>query len=524
MKELLFPESVSPNPLLRRSLWLLLACLWGLWRPGLQAQTDTTENLGPTVNSPHEELLPVITPDGSRLYFARKFHPENYAGAEDSQDIWYADYDPKTGGWLPAVHMGRDINSEQINGIGAISPDGNSILVRGAWKDGTYEPVGFSLRHRTGAGWSEPMTLEVEGLTAMAKGLFMGGTLAPSGRVLLLYFSEKENDDKNDLYVSLLQDDGTWSRPVSLGRDINTAHSEAAPFMAADNRTLYFTSDRPGGQGGYDIYKARRLDTTWLKWSKPVNLGPPINSDAFDAYYSVPAKGDYAYMVSGSGGQGGSDLVRVPLSRQQAPDPVVLLSGLITDKRTGLPSSARISYTDLETGETGSARADADGFYQLIIPAGSRYAIEITAEGYIAASYQIDLRRDKAYDERERNVTIDPEPEGNILTTLYFDTGRIRIKPESQGELDLVLTMLQRHPNLHISLHGHADIVGSYDRNYELSINRARMVRAYLVARGISPLRISIIGYANFFPYARNNSALGRSLNRRVDVHVLSLK
>lgn len=503
--------------------WLLPLCLMvGL--PGLLAQADTTENLGPAVNSPHEELLPVITPDGSRLYFARKFHPENYAGAEDSQDIWYADLDPKTGGWQPAVHMDRDFNSEQINGIGAISPDGNTILVRGAWQDGTYEPVGFSLRHRVGTGWSEPMTLEVEGLTTMAKGLFMGGTLAPNGRVLLLYFSEKESDDKNNLYVSFLQDDGTWSRPVGLGTDVNTSHSEAAPFMAVDNRTLYFSSNRPGGQGDYDIYKTRRLDTTWRKWSKPINLGPPVNSSGFDAYYSVPAKGDYAYMVSGAeGGEGGSDLVRVPLTRRQAPDPVAMISGLIVDKRTGLPGGARIRYTDLETGEAGTARADEDGFYQLIIPYGSRYEIEVMAEGYIATSYRVDLRRGDSYQEMVRNVNMEPEPEGNILTTLYYDTGHIRIKSDSQEELALVLAMMRRHPNLHVSLHGHADIVGSYDRNYELSINRARMVRAYLIAQGISPLRISVIGYANFFPYARNNSATGRSLNRRVDVHVLSL-
>ncbi|RMG68298.1 MAG: hypothetical protein D6722_11965, partial [Bacteroidetes bacterium] len=245
------------------------------------------------------------------------------------------------------------------------------------------------------------------------------------------------------------------------------------------------------------------------------------NTEAFDAYYSVPAKGDYAYMVSGSGGEGGSDLIRVPLSRQQAPDPVALLTGLISDKKTGLPSGAQIIYTDMETGETGTARADADGFYQLIVPLGSRYEIEVMADGYIASTFEVDLRRGGTYEEMERNVRIEPEPEGSILTTLYFDTGRIRIQEESQSELDLVLTMLKRHPELRISLHGHADIVGSYSRNYELSVNRARMVRAYLVARNISPRRISVIGYANYFPYARNNSALGRSLNRRVDVHVL---
>ena len=138
---------------------------------------------------------------------------------------------------------------------------------------------------------------------------------------------------KDDLYVSFLQKNGTWTKPQSLGVEVNTDDfTETTPFLASDGATIYFSSDRPGGQGSNDIYYTKRIDKTWKRWSKPVNLGPAINTDGYDAYYAIAAAGDYAYMVSKKNTLGKGDIVRIKIKSDEpsaapivpAPDPCLL--------------------------------------------------------------------------------------------------------------------------------------------------------------------------------------------------------
>lgn len=495
------------------------------------------ENLGEQVNSAFEELLPVISPDGSRLYFARKYHPENYYHPEESQEIWYSDYDVNSKSWKKAVHMGKDFNAQTINGIGTISPDGNTILVRGATENGAYEGVAFSLRQKGVEGWSEPQKMDIKDLKDMANGMFMGGTLAGNGKVLILYFGEKLMDEKNDLYVSFLNDDGSWTKPEGLGPDLNTMYSEAAPFLASDSKTLYFASDRPGGEGNYDIYRTQRLDDTWKRWSEPVNLGRPINTPSFDAYYTVDASGEFAYMVSEEESLGGSDIIRIRLKEEQRPDPVTLVSGRILDRATGKPLAAQIKYQILPGRiEAGIARSNGDeGRYKVTLPYGFIYQVTAEAEGYQMAAETIDLTQGGEYQIIERNLLMDkgesrriPAPlEMNTslpdtkLATVYFDSGEVQVKEESKEELALVLEMLRLNPNIHLTLQGHADVVGSDQDNRDLSTYRARMVRAYLISEGISPSRLSYIGYGNTIPATLDRTDAGLALNRRVEFHVI---
>ncbi|GAB4415892.1 MAG: OmpA family protein [Bacteroidia bacterium] len=504
--------------------WLIAA---GLPLRLVWAQDTVAVNLGPNVNSRYEDILPVITSDGGRLYFVRKDHPNNYR----EQDVWYADYDPGTKTWKAAQHLDQAFNSGTINGIYSITPDGNTLLVRGATAaDGTFDETGFSLRTRTATGWGAPKALQIDGLKQMARGLYLGATLAPGGRVVILYLSEEELSDKGDLYVSFVKEDGTWARPVPLGSGINTTHSEASPFIAADGRTLYFASDRPGGKGNYDIYKSIRQDDTWRRWSAPANLGSPINTAAFDAYYTLPAAGDVAYMVSGSASLGGSDIVQVALTPAQQPLPVTLVGGVLTDAETGAPIEAELIYRRLPDGkEDGVARTNPqDGSYKISLPYGYQYEVVVRAEGYEETSFKLDLRQKGTFQAIQQDLPLKaravpeaaPEAEGTLLTTVYFETGRIGLLPQTLVELDLLLRMMKKYPGMTVALHGHTDYVGSHERNYQLSVDRANMVRAYLLANGIAAQRVSTIGYGYFFPAARNHTDQGRARNRRVDIHV----
>lgn len=275
---------------------------------------DKPENLGNAVNSEFLELHPVVAPDGQTIYFTRKNHPQNKFGTNGSesiagsQDIWFSQ---NIGGtWNLAKRMPDVLNRDQYNTILSISPDGQTILLKGAYVNGQYETRGFSVAKKTTTGWSIPEKLAIPGYEKMSKGKNETAFLSMDGKVLLMAFSEKKNSEKDDLYISFLND-GEWSKPENLGSKINTEYSETTPFLAADGRTLYFASDRPGGKGSFDIYMSKRVGKDdWSNWRPAVNLGEPINSEEYDAYFTLPAKGDYVYFLSSKGSLGKKDIYR----------------------------------------------------------------------------------------------------------------------------------------------------------------------------------------------------------------------
>jgi outer membrane protein OmpA-like peptidoglycan-associated protein/Tol biopolymer transport system component len=279
------------------------------------------ENLGSAVNSEYSELNPVISPDGRTLYFGRKSHPSNRYGVKGSetisgsQDIWFSEKVGDT--WSSARRLSEVLNRDQYNTILSISPDGQTILLKGAYVNGTYETRGFSISNKTTGGWSVPVKVDIPGYEQMSKGKNEYAYLSMDGKAILLAFSRKKNSEDDDLYVSFYED-GRWSRPMDLGESINTKYSETTPFLSADGKTLYFSSDRPGGQGSQDIYLTRRLDDTWQNWRKPQNLGSPINTEEYDAYYSIAAKGDYAYFMSGKASLGKKDIFRLSVESSEA--------------------------------------------------------------------------------------------------------------------------------------------------------------------------------------------------------------
>ncbi|MEZ4849572.1 MAG: sialidase family protein [Bacteroidia bacterium] len=198
-----------------KSIFILITIL------GIQSSFTQTEleNLGENVNSNVDDLAPVITPDGKTIYFTRNNHPENQFGAQGTEDVWVTVYDEGTETWSKARNMGKSFNDQKINGIQSISPDGNSIMVFGAYENGEYKGLGFSMRRRTEDGWSPPEEIKINGLRSLVQGVYLGAYMANSGKVMILYFSERPNDKNNDLYVSFKQDDGTWTLPKNVSEE-----------------------------------------------------------------------------------------------------------------------------------------------------------------------------------------------------------------------------------------------------------------------------------------------------------------
>ncbi|TVR81067.1 MAG: OmpA family protein [Chitinophagaceae bacterium] len=491
------------------------------------------ENLGQNINSQYDELAPVISPDGRTLYFVRSNHPDSKFspdGSPDpeqwSQDIWVSRMD-ENGEWSKAERKDAPFNKARYNSVISVTPDGNTLLINGAYERGNYTGRGFSFVRKTSSGWSEPKQVFIRNFQRMNRGIFQGAFLSNDNRVLLIDFSERRNGVKNNLYVSFLEsEEGIWSEPIALGGKVNTNYNETAPFLASDGVTLYFASDRPEGLGSSDIYRTRRLDDTWQKWSEPVNLGPPINTPEWDGYYSIDAKGEYAYMVSYQDSYGGGDIVRVKLTKEHQPDPVVVFSGRVINAKTGEPLEARISYETLPEGtESGIASSSpGSGRFQIVLPYGKNYGILAEVPGFLSVSDNLDLTEVDSYRELERDLMMVPIEVGQIvrLNNIFFDFAKASLRSESFPELNRIIRFLSENPKVIIKISGHTDNVGSDSFNLKLSEDRAAAVKNYLRENGIPLGRIESKGYGKNKPVATNDTEEGRQMNRRVEFTILN--
>lgn len=326
--------------------------------------------LGKEVNTFYHEAAPIVSPDGKDLYFFVSNHPENTHGKENTQDIWVSRKDDK-GTWSQAEHMTGAFNQHKQNQVFTVFPDGSLLIRGGRGRD----EIGFTLVSK-GGGTSE---LNVKEFKTICKGRFYGATMSSDQKHMILYFSEAPQAIKSDLYISHAEGGNDWSRPVKL--KITDGSDEFGPFLAPDNKAMYFASDRsdPKKQGGADLYKSERLDDSWNNWSKPVNLGKPINTAAGDAYFTMDAAGNVFTSRANSRVDGGNlDLfVLVPK------DIKVMLAGRVLNEKNQAP----ISGANVTLAYAGSSpvqlKSSGAGGFETRIPEIDQYKISARAPGFL---------------------------------------------------------------------------------------------------------------------------------------------
>ena len=533
------------------------------------------ENLGKNVNSVYSELRPTISPDGKILYFVVQGNPLNNNHKKDKsiQDVWYSTLD-SNGVWTKAERCPSSINLTSGNAVFWISLDGKSILIRGAFEDGKYLGRGFSLCNKNGSTWSNPQRLKIKGYNNMSVDEFDGAYLSTDGKKLLLYMSEEKNSLLNDIYVSFSEKDNEWTRPQKIMDDVSTLdYNEISPFLSSDDITMYFSSNRPGGFGNYDIWMTKRIDETWTKWSKPVNMGSSINSSKWDAYFSTDAKGEYGYISSKTKSIGGTDIGRVKLTDNQKPNPVVFVYGKIqtenpNDSIVGLQVAFNEildkvdSVEQIQNKSIKSIVDSTDNSYRGILPYGKKYGLKITADNYKTHIDTLDLVNQGSYQELHNQTSLKVENSkienkidtGNIvkkgknkiekkknidalkeisnssnievgetylIDNILFDFDKSILNKSSFEQLNKAVILLKKNPRVKIELSAHTDSVGSVIYNDSLSNKRAKVAAEYIISKGVAPKRISSKGYGDSMPIETNETPEGRSLNRRVEIKII---
>lgn len=500
-----------------------------------------TEKLNDNVNSTYKELRPLISPDGRTLYFSRKNHPENIGGEDDEEDIWFSDKGAD-GDWLKAENVGRPLNNEGPNFISSITADGQTmVVILGNEYRGTDNmKPGVSISRKTSDGWSEPEALEIT--NAYIENKDANYFLSNNRQALIMSIERFDTHGGRDLYVSFKQENGKWTEPLNLGNDINTAHNEVSPFLAADDETLYFSSAGYSGFGESDIYISRRLDATWTNWTTPENLGSDINSEEDDIFFTIPPSGSHAYFSKGAG-ETDADIYQIDLPIFYQPSPVVTVSGKIVNADTQEPVEATIEYNLLpENTDVGTTVSDPQsGEYQIILPSGASYQYQVSAEGYKLEESNIELSPEN--NEIEENISLQPEeavvaiaekeeeeekieekPEiptetmtPEVLDTkIYFSFNADDVRERYSDELKQIAAYMQQNPDAVLEVKGYTDNVGSKDFNLRLSERRANAVYDYLKELGVNFRKMVVVAYGEAGAVASNETEDGRLKNRRV--------
>jgi OOP family OmpA-OmpF porin len=320
-----------------------------------------------TVNTFHHEAAPVVTPDGNTLYFFVNNHPENTHGKEDSQDIWMSKKNTD-GTWAQAIHLTSPFNIHSYNQLFTTFEDG-TLFVKGGHTKGEK---GFSLIR--GSSINE---LSVKDFKSMNQGRFYGATMSADKKHIIMYFSEKPASIISDLYISHAQPDGSWSKPALL--KISSPQDDVGPFIAPDQKTLYFASARqaPGRQGQTDIYRCTRMDDTWTNWSTPINVGKPINTSGEDFYFTVDNAGNVITSRANKAIEGAQlDLyVLVPKTLK------INLEGLVFDQKTKDPILANVEVHPKEK-EILKLRSGTDGLFSTKFSEVNEFVVNASADGF----------------------------------------------------------------------------------------------------------------------------------------------
>jgi outer membrane protein OmpA-like peptidoglycan-associated protein len=392
----------------------------------------------------------------------------------------------RNGTWSKAISLPGNINTNNNEGAQNISQDGQWLIFTGCNFPDGHGSCDLYISYLTPDGWSTPENL---GDSINTEFWESSPSLSPDKKDL--YFSSRQPDGYggSDLYVSHRLLKGNWSIPENLGPTINTIGDEAAPFIHADNQTLYFTSNGHPGYGGDDLFVTRKQpDGTW---SKPENLGYPINTIENEGSLVIAADGKTAFYASDrADSRGGLDLYTFELREDIRPAKTLWVKGRVFDSTTrkGLPSS--VVLTDLATRQSSATFKPTRPATTLSpCPKGKDYALMSNEKGYLFFSENFSLSRSPNDSIYHIDIPLQPLAMGAVavLKNIFFDPNQYDLKPESGAELEEIVQLMKDNPTLRIQINGHTDNSGKPADNIKLSEDRAKSVTAYLVAKGIVP-------------------------------------
>lgn len=479
------------------------------------------KNLGTGINTTDFEYFPALTADERTLIFTRN---QRLNGGMGMQEDFYVSQRGNSG-WERAMNLGEPINTDENEGAPTISANGRVLTFTACNRPDGMGSCDLKISQKVGERWS-PSTFI--GPPVSSNKWESQPSLSADGRTLYYASNRAGGQGGMDIWVSRMDADGLWGMPENLGDRVNSKGNEQTPYIHPDGRTLYFASDGHVGLGSNDIFVTRMADDG--SWSRPLNLGYPINSWKDEIGLIVGASGSTAYYASDrAGGMGGLDLYSFELHADARPTPVTFVRGKVTDAANNYPLQATIELIDLSTNKTVSVTESdrVNGQYLVCLPVNRKYALNVSRPDYLFFSDHFSLDTvPTASKPFSKDVRLQPVKFGEkvVLRNIFFESGSAALQPQSVAELEKLQNFLMSNMSLSIEIGGHTDNVGKDEDNLTLSDNRAKAVRDWLIDHGVKDSRLTAKGYGETQPIATNDTPEGRAENRRTEFTVKERK
>ncbi|SDJ78755.1 WD40-like Beta Propeller Repeat [Catalinimonas alkaloidigena] len=374
-------------------------------------------NLGHDINSPYAEYVPLVSNDGQELIFTSR-RPNSTGGAQDPvtgtfyEDIYVSHL--REGRWTPPHSLSPEVNTPFHDAAVGRSADGQKLfLYRSEGRGFVGHAEDLYVSYRNGTNWSTPVPLSARINSAFYE---PSATVSPDEQWLFFSSDRPDGLGGTDLYMARRLPDGQWALPRNLGPRINTPYDEESPFMHVDGRTLYFSSKGHTSVGGFDIFRTE-YDPVHDEWSEPVNLGFPINTADDDLYFISNLAGTRFYFsASRDDSFGEYDIYEAqPLSIEP-----VVVKGLIQVKETKKPADAIVTAYNPQTGDVLGISHTQNGAFLFILPPGTLCEISVRAEGYhdVRRALRLEPQVDYTLPENQIHVQLQrAEPTSVILPT-----------------------------------------------------------------------------------------------------------
>ncbi|UOQ70775.1 OmpA family protein [Hymenobacter cellulosilyticus] len=474
------------------------------------------------MNTFRYQYFPALTADNRFLLYTAR------ATVQSNEDLFIAKQN-KDGSLSNPVPISAAINTSYNEGAGTISGDGKTLVFASCDRPNAVGNCDLYISRRTGNTWSKPQNL---GRNVNSVEWDSQPTLSADGRTLYFTSTRRGGKGQEDLYMTTLQENGSWSVAKNLGEPVNTPGKDMAPFIHASGTTLYYVTDGLVGMGGLDVYRCELQ--TGNKWSDPQNLGYPLNTFENEASLFISSDNRRGFCSRSRAPEVGMKAERdrpVELFAFEVPQPVkaretsTYTQGRVFDAITKKPIQADVQLYDLLTDElTQYVTSDSEnGDYTVVLNEGRQYAMYAVADKYLMKSLSFDYSDKRAFDPLTLDIYLEPVRAGRsiVLNNLFFDTNEFELKPTSRTELNRLIQFMRQYQDVQVEVSGHTDDVGADADNITLSQNRARSVYNYLVEHGVKATRLRYKGYGETKPLVANDSDAHRQQNRRIELKIL---
>jgi outer membrane protein OmpA-like peptidoglycan-associated protein len=474
-----------------------------------------------------------------------------------NQDIWYTRL--KKGEPYGIFHPSYPINDVLPNSICSNFGTSNSFLVINQFLPQGGIEKGFSVTSFDGETFTFPQPLHIDGFNQISSEVNV--TASRDSSILILAMKD-DHTNSMDLFVSFRISAGTYTSPIHLGPSVNSEYRESTPMMSHDMKKLYYSSDRPDGYGGMDIYVSERLDLTFTNWSAPKKLDPPLNTEYDDSHPHLMNDDNTIFFTSNRNGS--SDIFKAQLKRSKINAPIIVNIKVVNEE-TGKNHAAEVSWGPAYKNQKFGRFNSKDGICKYKFFENKPIAFHATnaelqsEEVIIDPQYLIDqgknfidielllspqkklviIRTDNPETTKPKSQNIISNPtiaaentkeyqpelkiEDNIIVhNIYFERTKPSLLRESYSEVQKLANLLRANPTMNISITGHTDNVGEKSALIKLSHDRAVAIKKILLEKGIPAHRVTALGYGDLKPLAPNDTEQNKSKNRRVEIKIVS--